>query len=81
MNNEDHLYIVLSLNQWDKTVIELSIKERLRLLITGKLDKLDLVGHNSGGWVPVFEDETAAQEYTRNEAPGADIIPVKRQPD
>ena len=78
---DDNYHVVMQLITWDRTHIEASLKERLAVLLTGKLDLEELTGleYKMVGWVPVFANKLDAEEYQANEAPTAHVLEVGRR--
>ena len=80
-NPDEPHYLVMSLTLWDRTKIEFSPQERMKIAATGSidLDGTSIVGYRCIGWVPVFESLADAEEYQSEVAPTASIAVVGRQ--
>jgi hypothetical protein len=72
-------HVVMNLWRWDRTTVQLSPGERLSALVRGRVNLADMVGYNCIGWVPVFAAEQDAQDYVTYEAPGVQIVRVRRR--
>ena len=77
--DSDNYALVLNLQRWDHTEIQLSLKERLLTLLTGRVKLDDMIGHHSVGWVPVFQNFEDAKEYQLDGGDDAPIQQVKRR--
>lgn len=70
------LYVVMNLARWETTSVSLTIGERVKALLIGRIDlgsTIDNFGE-SIGWVPVFPSRLSATEFAVDRAQGALVL-------
>lgn len=80
MPENSKVYVVAQLYRWERTSVALSIGERIRSFLSGRVSLSPLVDE-SAGWVPVFDSYKDAHAYVLSSGlPAENIIEATASP-